>query len=137
MTDQPSIAVRHPKNDDMRFVRDSWFKSYREGGLAPEVPFHVYQVGMNSLINAILGHPSDVLIAASTAVPDEILGWACCRPPFLHYVYVKQAYRRLGIATGLVRQFAALKEYTLATKRGRMFAKKLGLGYNPFPLFLQ
>lgn len=140
---KPQVLLRHPTPEDLKFVRHSWFESYRKGGLAPLVGFDVYAAGMNKLLDRLLH--GDVHVAYATEVPDEIVGWVCRNelvttrvPRHLHYVYVKQAYRRLGIATQLIEDVKCgpiSNMYTHETRAGRGFAQKLALRFNPYLLF--
>jgi GNAT superfamily N-acetyltransferase len=130
------IAIRYANASDLRFVRDSWFESYRRGGFAPEIGFDLFSEGQRKLI-ATLTHPSNVRVACAENTPDEILGWVCFEGATVHYVYVKSAYRKLGCAEGLLEDVREVTEqpsrfYSHQTRAGIQLAKKLGLRYNPY-----
>lgn len=127
----PPIRFRAATPDDRRFVRHSWFESYRRGGLAPQCAFDVYANGQGALIDLLL-EDYGATVAFHPEVPDEIVGWACCAGPVVHYAYVKQAYRHYGIARTLV---AGCSEFTHATRAGMHVAQRLGLRFNPFLLY--
>jgi GNAT superfamily N-acetyltransferase len=130
------LAFRLAVPVDIRFVASSWFESYRRGGFAPEVAFEVYKAGQGSVIDTRIAW-DDAVIATHPDVPDEICGWMVRSraPAACHYIYVKQAYRRRGIATQLASVFGGFKEHTHETKAGRHLAAKLGSKFNPYSLF--
>jgi GNAT superfamily N-acetyltransferase len=129
------LAFRIAIPDDIRFVASSWFESFRRGGFAPEVAFSIYQQGQGGVIDARIAH-DDVVIATHPDIPDEICGWMVRArvPATCHYIYVKQAYRRRGIATQLASVFDGFKEHTHETKVGRHLAAKIGSKFNPYSL---
>jgi GNAT superfamily N-acetyltransferase len=119
--------------DDERFVASSWFESfwklhaYRAG-----VPFAHYRPGMDARIRRLM-HNVPVTVAYATVAPTEIVGWACIEGECLHYVYVKSAYRRQGVARALVSRTA--REYSHPSSRaGQKFVEALGLTFNPYRL---
>lgn len=73
---------------------------------------------------------NNTVLVAKFAGVDEILGYAITGGGvILHYVYVKQPYRRQHIATALAR---GCTTYTTYTKTGQKFAESLKLVYNPY-----
>lgn len=130
--DRPQLLLRRATPDDLKFVRHSWFESYRKGGRAPDVRFDVYAGGQRPLIERIT-ESLGATIAYPREIPDEICGWICYFGRVVHYVYVKQAYRRLGIAAQLLahREF---EQYTQQTRVGMKLASKRGLVFNPYLL---
>lgn len=126
-----SLKFRQANAEDLKIVRHSWFESYRRGGKAPSVRFDCYDQGQNYIIKQCLAK-SSVLIAYPVEVPDEVCGYSVRQNDLLHYVYVKHAYRRLGIATQLAE---GSKVYTHETIPGVKLANKLHLQYNPYWLY--
>jgi GNAT superfamily N-acetyltransferase len=135
MADEPNIKLREPLESDLRFVRSSWFESYRKGGYAPDVGFDIYKAGHGALIGALVPGPF-IAVAYASAEPDEICGWICADPVIgtIHYVYVKHAYRRMGIALRLCNLYE-VRYFSHATRAGLRLAAKLGIKFNPYSLF--
>lgn len=123
------IDTRRATSDDLRFVRDSWFESYRRGGFAPEIGFDLFSEGHRHVIDC-LTVDATVRVAYALNAPDEIVGWVCHGKDVVHYVYVKSAYRKLGIAEALVN--TGFKFYSHQTRAGIQLAKKYGFRYNPY-----
>lgn len=132
----PALGIRTATPEDLKFVRASWFESFKQGGYAPQCAFPVYRDGMDGIIERCLADKRAMtLVAYSTAVPDEVCSWVCVSGPVLHYVYTKLVYRRMGIATGLFAEPHVIKEHTHDTRVGRSFAASIGTKYNPYHLF--
>lgn len=91
--------------DDRPFVASSWRVSYRESvhnpGLARWLRKSAYGRAHDALIEATLDH-GQVAICHDPEDATHILGWICFDPPSWHYVYVKEAFRRRGIASVLL-----------------------------------
>ncbi len=127
-----SLSLRLASGADMRFIHSSWHTAFWKTHARKHVLKEVYDAGMDKRIDRLLFR-SHVLVAFFPEVPDEVLGWSAIEGDALHYIYVKAAYRRRGIATGLVEGRA--KWYTHATDReGRVFLERMSLKYNPFLL---
>ncbi len=129
-----ALSIRLATPDDLKFVRASWFESFKQGGFAPQVAFPVYRDGQDAIIERCL-EASRTLVAFSTAVPDEVCSWVCIEGLRLHYAYTKLVYRRFGIALRLACSIANPVEHTHDTRAGRSFAARVGTKYNPYPLF--
>lgn len=122
------IVVREAAAEDMPFVFSSWYNSYRPH--AKHVAIPEYSAGQNRLMRR-LAFSGRVLVAASADYPDEILGYSISEGDALHFLYVKSVYRGMGIARGLVN--GKFKWYThWMGDKGRSFAEKFGLTYNPY-----
>lgn len=134
----PILSIREATEADLRFVRASWFESYRNGGYAPQVAFPTYREGQHQIIERCL-KLGRTFVAFVTSVPDEVCSWVCVQAPsLLHFAYTKQAYRRMGIAKQLLTEAArsgALQEHTHDTRVGRSLAAKIGTKHNPYPLY--
>lgn len=118
---------------DTPFVFSSWLRSYkasRDTRVAPQVYFHEH----HKVIEAILASPSvSVTVAVSTEDPNTILGWAAMDSSkgVLHYVYVKEAFRRWGVATELVGTLN-INSYSHTTKYGERALGSYPCIYNPY-----
>lgn len=91
----------------------------------------VYHRAQDALINTLIDR-SSVVVVASAPVPDEIIGYAVVERDVAHYVYVKAAYRRAGIAKGLLRN--RVTRYTHTTRAGNRVARSLGITFDPYAL---
>lgn len=104
---QESVAIsfRPFEITDRSFILRSWIRCHRRNhsGISDEDYFY----GQTHLIYALSGN-SKIVIACDAAKPEFILGFACGRMAtngrdiIMHYVYVKEAYRKNGVARDLV-----------------------------------
>lgn len=125
-------TIRKALESDLNFVRSSWAQSYWATYARKHMDFGPYQVGHNGRMKRILSG-AQTIIAYFPEVPDEILGWVCREGDILHYCYVKAAYRRRGIGSGLAGR--GLTSYTHQTDSiGGLFLKKAELSFNPYIL---
>ncbi len=116
--------IRHARDTELNLVRDSWIGSYRRVSWASRVPAEIYDAGMRAMIDRTLEH-AGVLVAESRGV---VLGWACYDDSRLHYVYVKNRWRRLGIAKALVRGAPRVARWWLPGPWDD-FARATGISY--------
>ena len=90
---RPPVVVRDAVDGDVRFVLATWSRHQR--GVCPRVAY--------GRAAACLDRPGTVVRVACAAVdPDFLIGWAVERGDCLVGVYVRGAYRGIGIARLLV-----------------------------------
>lgn len=130
---QAPVTIRDGGERDQAFVYSSWLQSYRSSAFARPIPTHTYFDRHHAVLERILARPTTrIVVATPEDAPAVILGWAVTEgllrgsardgaagpvlitpttsTPTLHYVYVKEQFRKLGIARQLV------------TRLGRRFA---------------
>jgi GNAT superfamily N-acetyltransferase len=103
---EPLVLFRLGKSADQDFILSSWLRSCRNRHYfdAWENPAYFNDAtGYQAIIKAILGRPETVVtIACTDDDEDQILGYAVTAPRTVHYVYVKQPFRKRGFAKALV-----------------------------------
>jgi GNAT superfamily N-acetyltransferase len=84
-------------------VWSDWIRSAREAAFADDPPAD-YMHEAKLRITALLARPGcHLLLAMDETDAATIMGWAAIeRPSRCHYVYVKHAFRRRGIARRLL-----------------------------------
>jgi GNAT superfamily N-acetyltransferase len=99
------IATRPAVADDLAFVFSTWLKGYRygssfgRGGMRNSVFYPAHR----EILEAILGREAtDVLIASVADTPGIDVGYLVYEPNVLHWLYVKESFRRRGIARMLL-----------------------------------
>jgi GNAT superfamily N-acetyltransferase len=107
----------------------------------------IYFAGQHKLITELMAHPGvSFLVACSSNHPDQIVGWAAGSLMdgvlVLHYVLVKQTFRRLGVAARLVEkmgQLATVEGLVLCTHLSRdgwaIVKARPGWYHNPYLLY--
>lgn len=118
--DAPKILFRPYNETDVPFIMSSWLKSLKQSlpwrVMRKTTYFHLMQKRLTKVLNR-----SGAIIACDPTDPSIIIGWMCAEfidlghdaEPVMHYVYVKQKFRRFGI----YRQFHALMAGTGATEK--------------------
>ncbi len=134
------IAFRAAVPADLGLVYSSWLKSYWDA--RPMALAHVARAlffsdsGHHGVIDRLLPR-STVTVAHPPGDPDEIYGWLCSSERALHYLYVKELWRRKGVARGLL----AFAEYGPAIRCSHLtsaFLEALGrecdCQYDPYAM---
>lgn len=98
--DGEPIAIRQSVEDDLRFVMQTWVRSYKSTSRINET---IYDKEHPELIKRILSDAKTrLVVACSPDVESAIHGWACGDARGLHYVYVPMAFRGRGVARELI-----------------------------------
>jgi GNAT superfamily N-acetyltransferase len=110
MSDKLDYKVRPVETGDWAFIYHSWKESLRDG-LFLHWSWVQYKRDMNHAIDR-LRNDADVrwLVACDAEDPSCIFGWICYDwvLSVVHYVYIKQPYRRQGIAKELLEKRTGL-----------------------------
>ena len=104
-----ALAHRLVTGSDLPFIYGAWLDSWRLAHAAGTIPMDLYSSVYTETIRRLLLRPDcDVVVAHR---PDEapgaadLYGFLCAertvRGPVVHYVYVREAQRRQGIARGM------------------------------------
>lgn len=137
---EEKVALRTVQPDDVDLIYDSWLHSGRTDR-GPPVDKAIYFHGQRQVIGELLKR-SPVIIACEPAVPAHVLGWVCFELRagllVLHYIYVKKAFRRMGIATLMMRDMLAHPDaskgltYSHWTPAAKPLMKRFHGVYNPY-----
>ena len=135
-----NLKIRLAEDKDMAFIHGSWLKSYRNNGMAKDILNEVYFDNHRKIIESLqakgaiyVGHPD--------GEPDLLMGFvAIDDAKILHYVYVKQTFRKMQVAQTLIKKFipdftVKLTEVTHIPKNARAAMIKFKLCYNPYYLY--
>ena len=100
------LIVRDMTPDDTAFFFKSVLQHYKHSSPHTRgIPDHVFYDCHHYLISRLQRRPSNVVkFAALREDPTLVFGfiWADHSPETVHYIYVKKAFRRLGIARFLL-----------------------------------
>ena len=98
--------LREPRPADMPFIMDSWQRSFSRSPFAGVVPNSKWLENSRALVTSLLARGAKVVVACNPEDEDQILGWACAEQDeykcVVHYVYVKDPYRKDGLSTELL-----------------------------------
>lgn len=106
-----TISHRPASPSDRPFIIDAWVSSYRTSHSAGMISMDSFHRVMWPEVERVLDLPATVTVVAfETSAPADspnLYGFICAdfvdATPLVHFVYTKAAYRRGGIATGLMK----------------------------------
>ncbi len=100
-----TFPLRSARASDMAFVIDAWKKSYEGAPAVRGADREHYRVEMTRAIRRLCDR-AEIRIATAPDDDDHLLGFAAFVTTDdgaeLHYVYVKQDFRKMGIARALL-----------------------------------
>lgn len=135
-----AIRIRAATETDAPFIFNSWLKCYRHSVFAKEMQNEVYFEAHHKLIEGMVGQAT-FLIACNDLDPAQIYGYAVGEHVdntlVIHFIYMKEPYRKLGIAKLLASKLGWKLDmpfiYTHRTHQAQRF-EKMGrpMVYHPY-----
>jgi hypothetical protein len=145
MTPQ-GISLRPATPEDYGFIYSTWLKALYYGwackctpkgpccgsrGLFNLIPYPTYRVQYRRVLEGILAR-NRATVACLTEDPEVVLGYIVYgQAPTVHFVYVKKAWRKMGIAKTL--WLPGTKQVSHLTKVGKQLLPE-NVIYNPFEI---
>jgi GNAT superfamily N-acetyltransferase len=133
---QNQLLLRDKLPADDNFILSSWVQSYRHNPLFGAMPVDLYFSRYRKHALNILER-SYAHVAADPTDPNVVFGYCIYRfigdVPVVSYIYVKQAFRRFGIATILLNKVSTeTKLVTSMMPKLEAWAKKMNCIFDPF-----
>lgn len=129
MNKRDLIDYRQGLATDDPFIFSSWLNGLRYANdMFEQIDQEIYFKHYHQRIELILKR-SEVNIACLKDDPDVILGYSVVEPTILHWVFVKPAWRGIGLMRDLVPKDT--KSVTHLTRVG-LKIKPTNVVYNPF-----
>ena len=104
MTDNVNVLplrVRMVRPSDIPFITNSWLDSFRNSSLTRAMPKDLYYAYHHKILENILPR-STVVVLCDDRDDNHIIGWGCAEKYdnslVLHYIYIKQMYRKMRLA---------------------------------------
>lgn len=143
----PQVILRGADADDVSFIYSSWLRCFHDTSTwAQQMPRRIFFDNHKKVIEKVLAE-SNVVVAANPEDPGQIFGYVVFQPSVgkvavLHWVYVKEPFRRLGIAADLFAVAKRIAEHdellpvvgTHYNLRWDVLATKWNLVFNPYLL---
>lgn len=125
------MTIRAPKEEDRSFIMATWLRGLYYGNpWFKEIEKDNFMAKYHDIISRMLTKPTaQVYVAVLKDDLDVILGYSVTEPKIIHWVFVKEAWRKMGIATALVPKDADTATHLT------MLGKKLkpqSMEFNPF-----
>ena len=131
------FRIRLADSSDLNFIYDTFLNSlHYDTELGKSCRNDIFYPEYQKIIDRILLR-STIKVACHQEEPSVIFGYLIFEPDILHYCFIKQSFRRLGIATALFNDsFTNGFVYaTHLTRSGVPTLKKFNLIFNPFILY--
>lgn len=132
------IKIRQVETNDMPFIYQTWLKNYKySSSFAKNIHEDVFYPEHTKVLNHIFGK-ANFLIACFAEDPTVIFGYFVYEPNVAHFLFVKQSFRKMGIATMLLKESGLELEKTTFTHWTYDLAplfvtnKLKGITYNPY-----
>lgn len=124
------VEIRSVSPAEYPLVADYWVRSYGSAPEAKRCPKDLYSHGMRERVRRLVCEsPAKTLVAF---VDGVAVGFVCAIPGgALHYVAVKAAYRRRGIAKRLLAASRCEQRYTHSQMPAAQWARQAGWEYSP------
>lgn len=123
------LKFRPLKESDLGFLYNSWLKSYRNSKLTKSWKNEAYFAAQAQTIEALLKR-SDVRVAVDPDSDGHIYGYIvrdAFHPKVVHFLYVKQTFRRLGIARSLLSEIGVGRKEDCYTTHWKPVCRFLGI----------
>lgn len=99
------FEIRRVEDADHPFIYDSWLKNYAKSPLCSMIESQDFYPAHRRVVTSILERDTTFgFIAHPTGEPGVILGYVIGEPRILHFCFVKQAFRNMGIGRALFRE---------------------------------
>lgn len=131
-----AYKLRQAIPSDINFIYSTWLDSYRyDSTIGKSCPNSTFYPNYQQVIDNLL-KDSDVLVACHDESPEVIFGYLVYDSDIIHYCFVKQAFRELGLAYAMWREAQFPLTFTHKTlSLEPILIKHKELKYNPFLLF--
>ena len=147
MTDAVPFLMRDAETGDVAFIVSGWVKEMRHSPWTRHIPNAVYYAAQHELVHRLLAE-SNAVVACNRDNPEHLFGCVVFDhfeggEPFVHWLYVKGAYRGLGHGRELLRHaFRGVPHQhhrTVCTQASKLFddaelVKRYGIVYSPYLL---
>lgn len=133
-----SIYTLRPANGtELNFILSSWIRSFKRSSFASKIPWDIYKERQDAAIKSIMVSGAEFTVACNPEDESQAFGWISYHRtpslPVIHYIYVKEPFRRFKIATGLIASVGNDFIYTHLTS-GFERMKREGV-YDPYLFF--
>jgi len=132
-------TIRTENSDDIPFIYATWSNCIKQGSDLGRISGTIlFFTAFHKLIDSILlKETCKIRVACLPDDPNVILGFLVAYPTQIHFIFVKQVFRGLGIGRALYEAAGKPLIYTMKTSLIEPLLTKMpGLIYNPFEAVL-
>ena len=126
------FEIRSSYESDRNFIYSTWLRGlYYGNDWFKEIPSDIFYKNYQLVIDEILKRPkTQISITCLIDDKDVILGYSVFEESTLHYIFVKDSWRKMGIAKMLAPN--PITVCTHLTSVGKNLKKKYNIIFNPF-----
>jgi GNAT superfamily N-acetyltransferase len=113
------FIIRNHRIEDESFIYSTWLLGlyYGDDKIKAETPDHAFMKAYRPIIRLLLARPdTKIKVVCVTEDPDTIIGYSVFEGDTLHWVFVRPAWRKFGLAKKLIPPSTAA--YSHLTKLG-------------------
>jgi len=126
------ISVRGYHPDDEAFIFQTWLQGlYHGNSLFNLIDHDIYFTNYRKVIESLL-KTAQVSVACLKDDPEIILGYSISQGTKLHWVHVKEAWRKIGIAKELLPPNFDTVTHVTTVGENILKNKKSDIKFNPF-----
>lgn len=97
-----SLRLRAGLPSDRGIILATWLPGlYHGNGMFKKIPKQLFEQRYSRVLEALLDSSPQMILCAADD-PDVIVGYAVVSLPRLHWIYIKKAWRGLGLARQLL-----------------------------------
>lgn len=132
------IKTDSPRVEELPLIYDSWIRSFRNSPYAGCVVNDIWYETMKHTLDAVLPKARVIVALPGDDAIRRVIGYVVVeKPNIIHYIYVKQKFRGLGVAAQLLEAATAALEassgyYTFRTPASKWLESR-GWKHNPTP----
>lgn len=107
MIPSDSITIRqYVESNDKAYIYSTWLRNYKHSSyFAKRIPHSIFFDGHQKIVDHLLSKPETSALIATPKDDDEtILGYLVYEKrekPIVHFMFVKNAFRAMGVARAL------------------------------------
>lgn len=139
--EKPPFSIRLVQSSDIAFIYSTWLNATKyDSDIGKNIRKSVFFEHYRLVIDHILSkETTNVLVACKPDEPSVIFGYLVSEPETIHFCFVKESFRNLGIARSLYESaFSDSGEGAVSTTHETQFAEEIirkHFDYNPFLLY--
>lgn len=133
-----NYALRLATHEDISFIYATWLKSYKsDSSIGNSLRTSVFMKDYVKVIDSILQDKSTVVtICCDNEDAFVIYAYMVSAENLIHYIFVKDAFRRFGLAKALIESKGFFEP--ICTHKTRLISNSLenfNINYNPLLLY--
>jgi len=103
----PAVRIRPATDGDMAYIYETWLEGQR--GEFPDMRDSDYYPWQRARIGQLLATGAVLNVASPEEAQSVIWAWLCWSRMAVHYLYVRPAHRKTGLATQMLAGFDLAK----------------------------